>query len=340
MSYRRKLKRLPDNVRDHHQSVKSDTGIPRVYILLINYNGHDDTIECLNSLSGITYDNYNILVVDNASEKGSVVRICNWLEANSVSYDVFESDQKNIPIVSKVTVIKSNANLGFGGANNIGLKIALDNDAPLVLLLNNDTVVQKDFLEHLVNTAMSNGKTIVGGKIYYMNNHKKIWYCGGLIDFIRGAAYHIEEDMNGTFEVPLITGCLALINMTAIKDVGFFDERFFLNVEDWDMSYRMRKAGWTLVIDTNAKIFHRISGSIGGPGSLRNLYYFHRNRLLFFKKHLRPASRVFFFLCQTFFIIPLWMIRQIFIGDVTPIKACLLGTSDFLFGRFGKSGRV
>ena len=314
---------------------------PKVYILLINYNGHDDTIKCLKSLLKITYDNYNILIIDNASKNNSLAKICAWLESSSVTCNVFHSDNDNLTINKEVTIIKSDINLGFGGANNIGFRIASMNNVPLVLLLNNDTIVQEDFLDRLVNTAVKNERTgMVGGKIYVMNSHRKIWYCGGWVDYVKGVAYHIEEDLDGKIETTLITGCLALINMTGIKDVGFFDERFFLNVEDWDLSYRMRKAGWRLIIDTSAIISHKGSGSIGGPGSLKNLYYFHRNRLLFFSKHLSPTRKALFFLCQTVLIIPAWIIKQVFIGDLVQIKAFILGTSDYVRGRFGKSRRV
>ena len=313
---------------------------PKIFILIVNYNGFEDTVNCLASLRKVHYPNFDILVIDNASTNDSIKEISRWLDSTSLPYTVFDGSSQ-FTIKHKVTLITSRNNLGFGGANNVGIKIALKQKVPFVLLLNNDTVVEPDFLDHMIETIRSSDRIgIVGGKIYHMSDKEKIWYCGGWIDYIRGCAYHVEKDLSGKIETTLVTGCLALLNLEAVKTVGIFDERFFLNIEDWDLSFRMRQAGWKLIVDTDAIIYHRISGSIGGPKSLRNQYYFHRNRLLFFYKHLHKIHKMFFFFSQAFIIIPLWILKELSRRNLTDIKAFTLGTYDFLSKHFGKSERV
>lgn len=314
---------------------------PMVYVLIINYNGFLDTINCLESLNKIRYRNLKIIVIDNASANDSVMRIVSWLELCGKSFDIIDINKRVSSLNAAITLIRSKINYGFGGANNIGIQMALDHKIPYVLLLNNDTIVDEHFLDYLLKTMCSaNSIGMVGGKIFYMEERNRIWYCGGWIDYKRGAAYHMLRDKNENFETTLVTGCLALLNVAAIRDVGLFDERFFLNVEDWDLSYRMRTAGWRLIVAPQAVVYHKISASIGGPHSLRNQYYFHRNRLLFFDKHLNPFNKLIFFFAQAAIIIPAWLVKQTFRGRFSEIKAFFLGTRDFFHGKFGKSASV
>ena len=137
--------------------------LPLVYIILVNWNGKRDTLECLESLRSISYSNFKILVVDNASNDGSVEAIRQQFQ--------------------HVEVICNKENLRFAGGNNVGILHALKNSADYVLLLNNDTVVKKNFLSELINIAESD--TTIGmtcSKIYYYFDKQLLWFAGGVIE--------------------------------------------------------------------------------------------------------------------------------------------------------------
>src|SRR3989338_7463326 len=138
-------------------------------IVIVNHNGADDTLECLDSLSKIDYPDYEIILADNASSDASFV-------LNKI--------HKNFPAV-KILALPSN--LGFACSNNAGIKAALDGGARCVLLLNNDTTVAPDFLNQMVKAAESDKKIgVVGAKIYYFAEKTRIWYNGGVFSWING----------------------------------------------------------------------------------------------------------------------------------------------------------
>lgn len=246
---------------------------PLVYIILLNYNGYKDTIECLESLEKITYKNYRIVVVDNASIDGSEKII-----KNKFPEHIF---------------IQAGSNLGFSGGNNVGIKYALQQGTDYVLLLNNDTIVEPDFLEPLVEEAEKSDQIgIMGGKINYYYDKNIIWSAGGYISDIKGCGYHygIKEVDEGQYdekrEVTFLTGCIQLIKREVLEKVGLYDEDYFLYFEDVDYCYRTIKNNFKLVYVPTSKIYHKISASTGDESSLA-LYYNHRNRLLFIKKNIK-----------------------------------------------------
>ncbi|MBK7630774.1 MAG: glycosyltransferase family 2 protein [Ignavibacteriales bacterium] len=133
-----------------------------VFIIIINWNGYNDTNECINSILKISYPNYEILLVDNGSDKNEY--------------------EKVISLKSKATLIRSEKNLGFSGGNNLGIKYALDCGADYLLLLNNDTIVEPNFLNPLLKVFEEEINVgIVAPQINYFNEPKKIWSAGGKI---------------------------------------------------------------------------------------------------------------------------------------------------------------
>ena len=310
---------------------------PEVYIVVINYNNGQDTIRCLESLQAISYPNASIILIDNASVDGSLDAIVAWLRTNALPFSLIHADEKNGKIKNKLTIVRSNSNTGFGGACNIGLFIAKHNGVSYVLLLNNDTTAEKKFLDHMISTMLATEHTgAVGAKIFYLAEPNHIWYCGGNIDYLTGTAHHDTKDRLGDFETPFITGCAMLLNMQAIDDIGLFDERYFLNVEDWDLSYRIKSAGWRMYVSSQAIIYHKTSGSIGGSNTFQHQYYFHRNRLLFYAKFTNGLSKIALFLFQFIVILPAWSLIQIMHGNFIGLKALKCGLRDFRTGNFGK----
>lgn len=312
---------------------------PRIFIILLNWNGYRDTIECLESILKITYPNYQIVIVDNHSEDDSIVQLTKWAEEKKVDFQtlsvskVCESQHSD----KFLTILKADQNYGFAGGNNIGMNFALHTDTEFILLLNNDTIVTRDFLSHMVKTAIEQPNIgAVGGKIYYYPETSHVWFSGGYINHIKGGGYHFVEDHKGLRECDFITGCLALFPSHILKEVGLFDERYFLISEDTDLSQRIRIKGYKLIVDCNAIIYHKLSRAIGGKYSPRNQYYFHRNRMLFFKKFLPKHTKFLFFFFQFLIIIPVWILIELVSGRKTAVKWASRGYRDFLHNITGK----
>jgi len=246
-------------------------GQPSVSVILVNWNGRNDTLECLHSLAKVSYAPMHIIMVDNASADDSV-----------------DAVKREFP---SVEVIPNKTNLRFAGGNNIGIKRALERGSDYILLLNNDTTVDAEFLTKLVKAADADpGIGMVGAKIYYYDDPKRIWFAGGRIEWWKGWISHIglREEDRGQYDtaraVDYITGCCLLVKRPVIEKIGNLDEQFFMYGEDVDWCLRVCKAGFRLVYEPKAKIWHKLSVSAGGHFS----WYKNWNKL---KSTLRLAAR-------------------------------------------------
>jgi GT2 family glycosyltransferase len=224
---------------------------PLVYVIVLSWNGKNDTLECLASLRQLTYPNARIVVVDNASSDGTG--------------DALRSAFPNIEL------IVNNSNLRFAGGNNVGIRRALERGAEYVLMLNNDTVVDPKFLSRLVEAAQSNKQIgIVGPKICYFDDPRRIWFAGGLIKWWRGRVAHIgirEVDNGGydaTTEVDYITGCCMLIKREVIETIGMLDERYYIYGEDVDLCIRASQSGYESLYVPSSRVWHKLSASTKG----------------------------------------------------------------------------
>ncbi|MBW9220553.1 glycosyltransferase family 2 protein, partial [Methanothermococcus sp. SCGC AD-155-N22] len=292
---------------------------PRVSIIILNWNGWKDTIECLESLYRINYNNYDIIVVDNNSQDGSIEKIKEYcegkIEVNSKFFkyskenkpiNVFEVDEEDVekgyfknkekyeklPPNRRLILIKNIDNYGFAGGNNIGIRFALNILEPkYICLLNNDTVVDRDYLIELVKVGESSENVgIVGSKIYYYDYNGRddvIWALGGGgVDIKLGRTWHyIEDREDRVVECEYITGCSMLIRSKILYRLKGFDERYFCYYEDTDLSVRCRKLGYKLLCATKSVLWHKVSASSGGENSPVTIYYMTRNRIYFVKKH-------------------------------------------------------
>jgi GT2 family glycosyltransferase len=230
-----------------------------------------DTIDCITSLKRIEYSNYHILVVDNGSTDGSVVGI-----------------KAAFP---DIRLLETHENLGFAGGNNRGIKLALEDGADYVLLLNNDTEVDSNFLSELVKAAESSqGVGIVGSKIYYYSEPKQLWFAGGRINFYTGDTHHIgERELDeGKYDrigdTGYVSGCSMLIKRKVLEDIGTLDETFFLYYEDSDFCARARRHGYRIVYAPASVVWHKVSSTAGKVKDLQ-LFYGTRNMLIFEKRN-------------------------------------------------------
>lgn len=224
---------------------------PAVWVILVNWNGRAVTLDCLASLGRVQYPALHVLVVDNGSTDGSA-----------------EAIRDGFP---GVEVLPLGENRRFAGGNNAGIQEAITAGAEFVVLLNNDTVVDPDFLSALLGRFQREERCgIVVPKIYYHHTPDLLWYAGGEISFWTGTMRHrgIRERDHGQYdeagETAYATGCCILVSRDVIARIGLLDDSFFIYAEDADWSMRARRAGYRVVYEPRARIWHKLSVSAGG----------------------------------------------------------------------------
>ncbi|WP_169560516.1 glycosyltransferase family 2 protein [Nevskia ramosa] len=237
---------------------------PSVAIILVNWNGWKDTQACLESLTKISYKNKKIFVIDNGSTDNSVA----ILKGSEILFDVLVSDR----------------NLGFGGGCNIGIEKALPY-FEYIWLLNNDTKLDAECLRHLVE-EIENDESLgaVGSVLKYMHDASKIQaWGGGKVNFLLGTTKHFKEARPQPSNFYLTAASL-LFRKKALQEVGKFDENFFMYWEDVDLNFRLKRAGWKILVAEKSIVFHKESASLGKSNPLL-IEYFNKSAWLFFKKH-------------------------------------------------------
>ena len=294
--------------------------LPQVAIIVLNWNGLNDTLDCLESLDQLDYQSYKVLVLDNGSTDGSV-----------------EAIRGHFP---HVALIENAENLGYAEGNNRGAEYALQAGADYIFVLNNDTVLCQDILTRLVGAAEANPRVgAVGPKIYYHAQPRRIWFAGGTIDWQHGLTVNLGADKDdvGQFEevrsVDFLAGCALLIKREAWENVGSFDSRFFMYWEEIDWCTRAQRAGYDLLFIPQAKMWHKVS-PMDQSSSPRILYYMTRNRLLFLHKNLSFPHKVIVLakcswgICRTI----VSFFRR---GKREQSGALMQGILDFFRGQFG-----
>lgn len=244
-----------------------------VYIVILNWNGWNDTIECIESCLKLSHLNFRILLVDNGSTDGSE-----------------EILRKRFP---ELVIFQTGSNLGFAEGNNVGIRHAVEQGADYVWLLNNDTIVDSGALSALVQAAEADkGIGMVGSKILYHDKPDRIWYAGALLDPRmphRPSHRGLNEEDRGQYDAPCqtgyVTGCSLLAKKEMMAEVGLLDADLFLYFEDADWSARAKAAGWKLQYCPSSLVYHKVSISTGGAASPTLLYYTSRNRLYFVKRN-------------------------------------------------------
>ncbi|RRF95917.1 MAG: glycosyltransferase family 2 protein [Lachnospiraceae bacterium] len=285
----------------------------KVGIILVNYNGYKDTIECINSLQKISYKNYIVIVIDNASTQIPTDTQAKYLKENSLYY-------------------RTARNLGFSGGNNIGIKIAKENNCNFVLLLNNDTTVSPNFLDALMAIQLQYANVgIVTGKINFYYSKDKIWSAGGMYNRNTGVTTQYggyESKLNSSMRrITFATGCLMLIPMEVIDKVGELTETYFLYSEDTDYCQRVLDAGYYIYYCPESIIYHKVSATVGNATPIQERYMM-RNNLYMISKYGRVKGIAF--LC--FF---LFTIKEIIRGR-KHLKPTLKGLNDFVHRKTGK----
>jgi GT2 family glycosyltransferase len=299
------------------------TNSPRVSVIILNWNGWKDTIECLESLYQIDYPNYDIILVDNDSKDDSVQRIRDYCEGKigpespfynyntknkpiqifEYSKEEIEKDpqinkSKGYPDLSsdkKLILINNDKNYGFAEGNNIGIRYSLKTLFPqYVLLLNNDTVVEKHFLTEMVKTGENDNEiAVIGSKTYYYNFNGRddiLWSVGGTVDLSRYPGYHdiVINDKQlpiktSKIDVDWISGAVMLIK-TEMLPSKLLNSEFFFGCEDVDLCIEMKNKGFKMVTNLKAIVWHK-AGASKSKVKFRGISKEIKTNLKFMKAH-------------------------------------------------------
>ena len=236
---------------------------PKVFIIILNYNGKDFIKRNLLSVFGIAYPNFKVVLVDNDSADGSL----------EIAMGEF----------SKAIIIRNSANLGFSAGNNVGIRYALERGADYVMLLNVDTVVEKNILSDLVWPMEEDQKIGIASPLIREGNSPNIWFSGGKISWLKmKTAHERKERQENYFGSDYISGCAMVVRSEVFKGVGPLDEDYFLYWEDADFSVRARRAGYKLMVNPASRIRHFESSERKKDSKL---YWMVFSGLLFFRKN-------------------------------------------------------
>lgn len=218
---------------------------PQVSCIVLNWNGWQDTNDCLTALKDSTYPNQKVIVVDNGSNNDSVARI------RGAHPDVL--------------LIESKKNLGFAGGNNLGIRYALAQGSNFVWLLNNDTTPAHNALAELVAAALTSNKIgAVASVCYYANSPSSVQaWAGARVNLWIGYGRNSTKPRSDQWFHSL-NGTSMLISRAALEDAGMLDEGFFLYWEDTEFCLRLRKKGWRLAAAPNSTVLHKVNASTGG----------------------------------------------------------------------------
>jgi len=288
---------------------------PFVAIIILNWNGWRDTLVSVASCRKLTWLNFRIFVVDNASTDGSE----NFLRQ----------------ALQEVEIIQSGENLGFAGGNNIGIRRALELGADYIWLLNNDAVADSQALKRLVEAMENDPRVgIAGSKIFYHDEPRKIWFAGGM--WKKGRLHWHQRGANridkGQFDEPCevgsVSGCSLLARSTTIEKIGLMDEKFFLYWEDTEWCARVNKEGYRVIFVPSSKVWHKVSASTR-QSSFSQYYYFTRNGFNFLRRYDPYLLPVFGFYNVLFGL------KSLLTGNAQPLKGLGYGFLDFLRGRMG-----
>ncbi len=220
-------------------------------IVVLNWNGAEETLACLESLAHLLVKGYKILVVDNGSTDGSPEKI------RAAFPDI---EQLCLP-----------ANLGYAGGNNAGFRRVQELQAEFVIFLNNDTIVDPGFCAPLVETLRLRPLAgIAVPKIYYWDRPDVLWYAGGVVRFSTGLICHVglrqkdAPDFDRPGPTGYATGCCFAMRCRDFEEVGGFDESFAMYAEDVDLSLRVRALGKSIEYVPSSRVWHKVSASLTG----------------------------------------------------------------------------
>ena len=288
-----------------------------VAIIIVNWKKYDITSTCIESILNSTNSNFKIILVDNESDNKKV---------------------KDIKYRNEIEIIQNKKNEGFSKANNIGIDYALKNNYDYTLLINNDTIVEKNLIEVLLKTAQAKNFSVVQPLILNYNS-KQIWNAGGRINYFFGnfiPRKKLGHSFNSSNELTeWFTGCCCLFRTKIFKEIGKLDERFFAYYEDADMSLRLKKNNYKIGFTSKTFIYHyeSLSSNVEDSKNGRLNPFVHylniKNHIILMRKH-KDLFNVYGIIFFQFFKVLAYSIYFIFRLRFFKLKMVYKGLRDSL----------
>jgi hypothetical protein len=297
----------------------SSAAFPRVLVIVLNWNGADDTLACLASLAAVDAPAFDTLVIDNGSRQS-----------------VAPAVRQRFP---HVRCVELPTNVGYAAGNNVGLNCARAEGYEFAYVLNNDTVVDRGFLRVALAAASAPRVAAVGGKVLAFDDPSRLWMTYGSVNY-RQSLIHLAgwgERDRGQYDtdrdVEWVPGCALLLSCAALADVGLFDERFFAYHEDVDWCTSARERGWRIRFAPGSVVRHRGNQTLGGPAyASPRKYLSARSTVLFARKHASRAQKMK--LCASILAtLPFVFVRRLVTGEAAGVVLKVRGWLDGLRDR-------
>jgi len=260
-----------------------NTEFSNIIAVMLNWNGYQYTVECINSLKKSTMPFTKICVLDQASPDGSGRKLKKFYESDNL-----------------IHIILNNKNYGFATGTNIGIKKALHMGAAMVFIVNNDTIVDENCVQHLYDALLCDPLAgAAGPAIMYYSNPGKIWQAGGFFNKLKmgtsvPAKGKMFSEINKTIEeVGYLTGCALLIPVKTFNEVGFFDQSYFLYSDDVDYSLRIKRAGMNMYFVPEAKVWHKIEDIAVDRSTPLVLYHLARSSIIMLRKNFSGFEKLY-----------------------------------------------
>ena len=293
---------------------------PRVCVLILNRDRREDTLACLSSLLARPYANLDVVVLDNASSDGTPAAV-------RAAYP-------------QIQVIETGGNLGYAAGNNVGLEWARRHEAEYALLLNEDTIVDPDFISHLVDAAQARPElAFLGPIVYHYSEPEVIQSAGGMIapdwrTFHRGQNEPDRGQYARPSEADWVSGCAIFLRMSVVERIGMLDPAFFIYSEEVDWCVRARRAGFLGLVVPAARIWHKGVRRDYAP-SPRVTYLSARNHLRLLHKHRAGARALLGAMAGDLRTLASWSIRPRWRDQRAHRDALARAMVDFCRGSFG-----
>ena len=272
-------------------------------IVVLFWNDYEKTIQCLKSLFNQEKQTSSILLIDNNSDQFYSKKIFDFLKKKKIN---FVKVKKNSVLKrinnKKLFYIKNKINYGCGLGHNSGYEFFLKNNFEYIARIDNDMIVPKNLLFHLVQRLKSNKLlAAISPKVMFLDNTKTIWFggtkIGNNLKLQRECSNHIckkrdSSKFRGLIKTDAVVGCASVMRSIFLKKAGLSDPDFFYGEEDIELSQRLKKVGGSLVVDLNQKIYHSVSYTVNNNWA-KTIYYNYKYRLLLIKK-IGSASDKFF----------------------------------------------
>jgi len=303
----------------YQMAVNVNARSPLVYVIILNYNNLRDTVETIRSVLAMEYDNFRVLLVENSTDQ-----------------DVIDAILVEFP---DIDILETGRNLGYAGGNNVGILHAMRQEPDYIFVLNNDIGVEPRALATLVHELEAHRDCAACQPlVVYSENPDVIWSAGTKMHLGYPRLYlkNSSRPPGQSGEPPFgLVGCALLFRVSALRDVGLFDESLFLMHEETDWCIRAKEMGYSLLLVPGALVHHKVSATLGSL-SEAYLYYVARNWVLVAKKHFTHFRYLYVLVTEFLIRFPYYCYLLLKIGELREIRFYLSGLRDGLSGISGE----